>query len=180
MKFEMLTRPVMDKLDFNCGLWTPCVFVHREKNMHAYVYGDNFVIKVVRRELYDFEQLKVHMWAKSEGVFGPDPGQRDVREVVCQNRVFRWCLPTSGRPEAIKIEADAGHVKIRIHQLNLQNAKTLVTPGVKSTSSDVGHALPLEMHTAFRSMCMRANYLAEDRPDVRFACGEIARLMSEP
>ena len=32
MNFEMLTRQVMDKLDFNCGLWTPCVFVHLEKN----------------------------------------------------------------------------------------------------------------------------------------------------
>ena len=31
-----------------------------------------------------------------------------------------------------------------------------------------------------RLMCMRAKYLAEDRPDVRFACKEIARLMGEP
>ena len=54
MNSEMLTRQVMDKLDFNCGLWTPCVFVHREKNMQAYVHGINFVIKGVRRELYDF------------------------------------------------------------------------------------------------------------------------------
>ena len=29
-------------------------------------------------------------------------------------------------------------------------------------------------------MCMRASYLAEDRPNVRVACEEIARLMSEP
>ena len=56
-----------------------CVFVHREKNKQAHVCGDNFVIKGVRRELYDFfEHLKVHMWAKSEGVLGPDPGQGDV------------------------------------------------------------------------------------------------------
>ena len=80
MNFEMLTRQVMDKLDFNCGFWTPCVFVHHEKNMQAYVYGDDFVIKEVCRELYDFfEHLKVHMWVKSEGVLGPDPGQGDVR-----------------------------------------------------------------------------------------------------
>ena len=85
-----------------------------------------------------------------------------------------------GRPEAIETEADARHAEILVHQLNLQNAKTLETPGVKSTSSDVGHTLPLEMHTAFRSMCMRANYLAEDQPDVSFACKDIARLMSEP
>ena len=74
MNFEQLTRQVMDKLGFTCGLWTPCVFVHREKNMQAFVYGDNFVIKGVSRGLWDFfEQLKGHMWAKSEGVLGPDP-----------------------------------------------------------------------------------------------------------
>ena len=84
----------------------------------------------------------------------------------------------SGRPEAIEIEAAARHVEILVHHLNLQSAKTLATAGVKSTSTDVGHTLPLEMHTAFRSMCMRANYLAEDRLDVRFACKEITRLTS--
>ena len=181
MNFEQLTRQVMDKLGFTCGLWTPCVFVNCENNMQAFVYGDNFVIEGVRRELYDFfEQLKVHLWAKSEGVLGPDPGQGDVREVVCLNRVFRWCLPTSGRAEAIEIEADAWHVEILIHQLNRRRAMSLATPGVKSTSSDMGLALLLEKHTPFRSMCMRASYLTEDQPDVRFACKETARLVSEP
>ena len=64
----------MDQLGLTCGLWTPCAFVRREKNMQAFVYGDNFVIKGVRLAPYGFcEQLKVHMWAKSEGVLGPDP-----------------------------------------------------------------------------------------------------------
>ena len=115
-----------------------------------------------------------------EGVPGPEPGQGDVRKVVCLNRVFRWCLPADGRTEAVEIEADARHVESLTHQLNLQNAKSLVTPGVKSTSSDVGPTLPLEKHIPFRSICMRANYLAEDQDDVMFACKEAARLMSEP
>ena len=84
-----------------------------------------------------------------------------------------------GRAEAIEIEADARHVEILIHQLNFQKAKSLATPGVKSTS-DVGPTLPLEKHTPFRSMCMRAGCLAGDQLDVSFACKEIARLMSEP
>ena len=105
---------------------------------------------------------------------------KEMCEVACLNRVFRWCLPAGGRAEAIEIEADARHVEILILQLNLQNAKWLATPGVKSRSSDVGPTLPLETHTPFRFMCVRANFLAEDRPDVRFACKEIARLMSEP
>ena len=112
-------------------------------------------------------------------MLGPYPGQGDVREVVCLNRVFRWCLPMSGGAEAIEMEADARRVEILIHQLNLRSAKSLATPGVKSTSSDIGPALPLEKHTPFRSMCMRASNLAKDRPDVRFAGKEIARLMSE-
>eukprot|EP00959_Pyramimonas_sp_CCMP1952_P275994 5769027-Pyramimonas_sp.AAC.1 len=29
-------------------------------------------------------------------------------------------------------------------------------------------------------MTMRAQYLSEDRPDIRFACKEIARFMAEP
>ena len=95
-----------------------------------------------------------------------------MREVVCLNRVFRWCLPTSGRPEAIEIEADARQVEILIHQLNLPSGKSLATPGVKSTSSDIGLALPLEKHTLLRSMRTRASYLSEDWPDARFASGE--------
>ena len=51
MNVEQLTRQVMDKLGFTCGLWTPCVFVHREKKMQAYVYGYDFIIKGVRRDL---------------------------------------------------------------------------------------------------------------------------------
>ena len=127
VNFEQLTRQVMDKLGFTWGLWTPFVFAHRERNMQAYVYGDNFGIKGVRRELYDFfEQLKVHMWAKSEGVLRPDPGQGDAREVVCLTRVFRWCLPTSGRAEATEIDPDssteppeckvAGHARRQEHE----------------------------------------------------------------
>ena len=61
MNFEQLTRQVMDKLGFICGLWSLCVYVHRKQNMQAYVNGDNFVIKGTCRDFYDFfEQLKGH------------------------------------------------------------------------------------------------------------------------
>ena len=117
MHFGELTRQVMDKLGFTCGLWSPCVYIHHEQNMQAYGYGDNFVIKGARRDPHDFcEQLKGHMWARNEGVLGPDPGQGDKREVVCLNRVFRWCLPTGDRQDAIEIEADARHADILTHQ----------------------------------------------------------------
>ena len=94
--------------------------------MQAYVYGDNFVIRGVRRDLKDFfGQLQGSKWAKNDGDLGPDPGQGDVREVVCLNRAFRWCLRAGGGAEAIEIEADARHVDILSHHLNLQEAKSV-------------------------------------------------------
>ena len=106
MNFEQLTRQVMDKLGFTCGLWSRCVYMHREQNMQAYVYGDNFVIKGVRR------QLKGHMWAKNEGALGPGPGQGAKREVVCLNRVFRWCSSNACTLSKFhKIECEAVNVQ---------------------------------------------------------------------
>ena len=67
--------------------------------------------------------------------------------MVCLNRVFHWCLPARGHEEAIEIEADATHLDILIRQLNLQKAKSQATSGVKSTTSDVGPALPMDKHT---------------------------------
>ena len=74
------------------------------------------------------------------------------------------------KPSRLKVDARQG--EILIHQLNLRSAKSLATPGVKSASSDIGLALPLEKHTPLRSMRTRASYLSEDWPDVRFASGE--------
>ena len=86
-----------------------------------------------------------------------------------------------GSPEAIEIEADPRHAEIMVHQAGLDNpsSKEVVTPGVKGTA-DEGTALEGARATLFRSMAMRASYLAEDRPEIRFASKEAARWMSTP
>ena len=35
MNFVQLTGQVIDKLGVTCGLWTPCVSVHREKDQRS-------------------------------------------------------------------------------------------------------------------------------------------------
>eukprot|EP00971_Amphidinium_carterae_P283716 5632571-Amphidinium_carterae.4 len=64
-------------------------------------------------------------------------------------------------------------------QCNLENAKCVSTPGVKSTATDGGQHLR-QRAVLFRSLCMRANYLSVDRPDLSFPAKEIARFMSCP
>ena len=67
--------------------------------MQACVYGDNFVIKSLRSELYEFlGQLKTHMLAKNNGVLGSDLGDGGG-----------WSVPAGNRLEAIQIEADVNH-----------------------------------------------------------------------
>ena len=56
----------------------------------------------------------------------------------------------------------------------------MVFPGVRAVEGDLGEPLEGEDATLFRSLTMRCSYLAEDRPDLRFATKEVARLMSTP
>ena len=105
----------------------------------------------------------------------------DLGNLIGSDCVFRCCARAGDRPEAIEFEADARHVEITLSQPTFLNGKAVVTPGVTTDSVDLGAKLPPgNTHTPFRSLCMRTSYLTDDRPDVRFADKESAKLMSEP
>ena len=93
MSFGQLTREGMNRMCFTCVLGSPRVLAHREKNMQVYVYGDNFVSKGLRRELYQFfNELETRMLAKN-GVLGLDPSQGDFfRNCLLEPCVFRWSV----------------------------------------------------------------------------------------
>eukprot|EP00971_Amphidinium_carterae_P210048 4166932-Amphidinium_carterae.1 len=57
------------------------------------------------------------MWVKVEGWLGPGP--KEQREVLCVNKIFRYCVGTAGSSDATEIEADPRHVEILQHQLAL-------------------------------------------------------------
>ena len=122
------------------------------------------------------------MLANIEAVLGPDPSKGDKSEVICLNRIFRWCKATDSTPECIEIEPDPRHVEILLHNqgLDKSNSKGVTTPGIRDGATEVGPELPTEACTPFRSDTMRANFLAQDRPDLKFAAKEIARHMSSP
>eukprot|EP00971_Amphidinium_carterae_P352695 6492705-Amphidinium_carterae.2 len=169
--FELLVQETMvSKLGYTQGVWTPCVYHHRERELQTFVYGDNFVTRGSRVGLdWFYKELSKYMWAKVEGVLGPRTDLGDSRELVCLNRIFRWCIAEAGRPEAIEIEADAN-----------ESAKGVSTPGTRESNTDGGSQLSVEGSTAYRSLCMRADYLSSDRPDISFAAKEAARWMSCP
>eukprot|EP00971_Amphidinium_carterae_P338220 6475462-Amphidinium_carterae.1 len=179
--FELFVHEVLvGKMGFINGVWSPCIFVHSSINMQVFVYGDNFVARGSRSDLKWYQgELSLHMWVKLEGVLGPEPDLGDVHEIVCLNRVFRWAV--HGGVTAIEIEADARHAEILCKQMGLgENSKSVVTPGVSDKDAGIGKPLTGGDITLFRSLCMRANYLATDRPELSYVTKEIARHMANP
>ena len=76
-------------------------------------------------------------------------------------------------------ESDPRHVQILLSVLNLKDAKSVVSPGV-SRKDEETELLDAATISRFRSLVMRANYLALDRPDIAYAAKELARRMSAP
>ena len=60
-----------------------------------------------------------------------------------------------------------------LEDMDMLQCNGSVVPGVKEKPSEQD-AVKLETEDAkvFRSVVARANYLAQDRPDIRFACKE--------
>ena len=181
--FELKVGFLMKLLEFSQGLMSPCLFYNAMRRIKAFVHGDNFVLGGSRVHLNWFAaELGKHLIVVIEGVLGPRPDLGDKTEVNCLNRIVRWVNETPTTPRAIEIEADPRHCDLILKDLNLhqKNAKTVTTPSVKPKDGFVGDPVAKDDVRAFRSTCMRMNYMAEDRPDVKYVGKEIARFMSEP
>ena len=76
-------------------------------------------------------------------------------------------------------EADPRHVQILVKELGLEEAKGVASPGV-NRKDDESEPLSAQMCSQYRSLVMRANYLALDRPDIHYSAKELARKMSAP
>ena len=124
------------------------------------------------------DQLRKFLIVKVRGVLGPQAELGDIAEIIALNRILRW-RRVNGLDQ-IEIEGDPRHSALIIDHLGLQqNSKGLTIPSLKQDLSG-GQALTAEQHTLFRSVVMRAAFLAEDRPDLKFPTKELARMMSSP
>ena len=181
--FELKVGADLTALDFTQGLMNPCLFYNKERRLKAYVHGDNFVVGGSRAQTAWFAaELNKTMMVNVEGTLGPDSSQGDVQHMICLNRIFTWVHATADSPTKILIEADPRHVDLILKDLGLNKpgTKSVSTPGVKAKDGHPGLPLPKAETTPFRSTTMRVNYLAEDRPDIRYSGKECARFMAEP
>ena len=93
------------------------------------------------------------------------------------NRIVSWF------PDRVEYEADQRHAEIIVQQMGLGNSKrSVITPAYKRDAKRNPEYKDLEPSdaTQYRALVARANYLAQDRSDIKFAVKELCRRMAAP
>eukprot|EP00435_Cladocopium_sp_Y103_P038780 s20_g10.t1 len=171
-QWEIETRDFFASNGFVPGLGSPVLYVNTVRDIEVSVPGDD-VTALGRAE--DLEWLKDRFLERYEikcsGMLGDGPN--DVQEVMILNRLVHY-----GTFETT-IEPDPRHVQILLNELNLWKAKETSTPSVKGDNSD-SKELSASESSRYRSLVMHGCYLSLERPDIVFACKELARHMAHP
>ena len=104
-------------------------------------------------------------------------GPKDASEIIMLNRRVQWT------EAGIRISPDPRHVKDIIEELGLEGAKPADTPVIVSQSSKKdsdSRALSMRDATLYRRLVAKLNYLAMDRPDIRYAASTMGSQASSP
>ena len=158
---------------FEKGLGSPCLFFHPVRNLRVSVHGDDFTSLGSHANLLWLKDRFLERYEiKDSGIMGP--GEDDIKEVRVLNRLISW------REDCIEYEADPRHVQIIAETMGIGNAKPVTTPGVREPDSADEKELIGSQAFTYRSVTMRAQYLAQDRPEIQFAFKELARGMQKP
>ena len=158
---------------FVVGRANGSTFYHEMREVRIVVHSDDFVITGWEEELkWTEDVLRKKYPLKMRGILGPEPG--DSKEAIILHRCVRW------RDDGVVFEADRAHVEKILEATRMADYKANTVPATKEKHPDVDVPLLGEQCKAFRSAVARANYLSQDRPDIRFATKELCRKMASP
>ena len=91
-------------------------------------------------------------------------------------RILRWT------DSGLEYEADQRHAEVIVEQMCLDKANPVSTPGTKCIAvyGKSDELLSSGQASIYRALVARANYLAQDRPDIQYSVKELCREMSTP
>ena len=183
---------------FERGKASPCLFYHDKNKIRLSVHGDDFVGTGPLCHLrWVMELLDKNFEAKHKVMGG---SKHLLKELRILNRHIQWTR------DGITIEADKKHVITILKEMDLMDAKSVVTPAVREEgargsrqvnddeddeaelrgeesegkgSKDEQEEEDKQLYK-YRSWAARLNYLAIDRPDIQYAVKACAKAMSSP
>jgi len=165
----------MTSIGFKAGIASPCTFRHESREIRAVVHGDDFTLIGSRKSLDWFKsRIEGRFEIKYKGRMGPR--EEDMKSVRILNRIITWT------DQGIEYESDQRHAEIIVKQMGLlANAKGVMTPGIRRKKEEIDETeLGQRESSIYRGIVARANYLGQDRSDIKFAVKELSRRMAKP
>ena len=81
--FDSYCERTMEKLDYNIGVFNPCLYKHPVKDVSVLRHGDDFATLATRTQIAEFkEDLSKHLLVKHITTLRPRPQLLDVCEVT--------------------------------------------------------------------------------------------------
>ena len=177
--WEMAIRDVMEKLEFEQGKSSPCLYFHQARNILCSVHGDDFMILSTHVDALCLrDQLAKEWTVETRGIMAP-PGSGisgAIQQLSVLNRLVTWTQ------NGLELEADPRHVDIVLQESGLSSGSSVTSPLVKLKAMDEtdDEALSDEDAARYRSLSMRIGYLSLDRPDLLRATRELAKGLQNP
>ncbi|CAK0798924.1 unnamed protein product, partial [Prorocentrum cordatum] len=160
------------------GKTNPSIFYNPFDGSRLFVHGDDFVLLGDQRSITEMDTLlDFKFTCKHVATLGTEAG--DSQDACILNRIVRIT------EDGIEIEGDRRHAELLARDLGLEEAKSVDTPRVKHSESDVwkgadSRVLSSSEATLYRSCVMRASYLGQDRLDIQEAVKCLAQSMKSP
>ena len=130
--FYSYCERTMEKLDYNIGVFNPCLYRHPVKDVSVFRHGDDFATLATRTHIAESKKELSKHYTRETTLqhLSPRPQLLDACELRFLNRVIRWVVPPFGKaPERLAIEADPRHSELLIKNFGLQtNSKGVNTP----------------------------------------------------
>ena len=115
-------------MGFTRGVASPCCFFHSDLRLMVVVHGDDFTCLGPKKNIIHYEdQLASRFEIKRRGHIGESDGC--IKEIRILNRILR--LTDNG----LRYEADPRHAEMLVKALGLDNASSVLTPGIKEDNN---------------------------------------------
>ncbi|CAK0909302.1 unnamed protein product, partial [Prorocentrum cordatum] len=167
---------------YGVGVSCPCAFTNSDGSSSGVVRGDDFVFEGEEWQLDAMgAELRKHMLAQRKALLGPDPSD-DARATIL-NRLMSYVGGDIAAGSRIAMEPDPRHARVLVHELGLGGAGSRAATAPTEKGASYCDETPLqgdEETKAYRSLCMRLGFLAQDAPRRWCVASEFCNRMAGP
>ena len=163
----------MKRISFIQGKSNPCIYYHEARDLRVEVHGDDFTSVGPFESIKWFHEKAAKEWhVVVRGVLGPPGAENATQSIRLLNRIITWTQ------EGIWWEPDSRPAEISSNWLGKGGPGKVKTPIAQPSKDELLHEeVPLDSAGAtqyqYRSLAMRAAYLAQDRPVLQVTTGEL-------